>query len=259
MWGYLTASPSCQTSLFASFLYGHMQCSTRVGARSGLGPIWAHMGPYVFLKSDTFRVQTAPFDKIRTEFRRSRRRLYIPDLLKAKKMRRQIIIFYGGSVFFKSDTFRVQTAPFDKITIDFCRSRRRLHDSDFILTKNSNIWSKIPKIPQQFWKIPKNQWISMDFHGFPLWSHCGATVELSPCLKLQSVFWFETMKPVWSMPPMLWCSSASAANLTWMYFDQNYLSINSIELWKSIDFLIFFWIFEVFSGFLVKYQGFSSK
>ena len=45
----------------------------------------------------------------------------------------------GPYVFFKSDTFRVQTAPFDKITIDFCRSRRRLHDSDLILTKNPNI------------------------------------------------------------------------------------------------------------------------
>ena len=65
----------------------------RVGARSGLGPIWAHMGPYVFLKKVTFRVQTAPFDKITIEFWRSRRRLYIPDLLKAKKLRRQIIIF----------------------------------------------------------------------------------------------------------------------------------------------------------------------
>ena len=60
-----------------------------------MGPVrvGAHMGPYVFFKSDTFRVQTAPFDKITIEFWRSRRRLYIPDLLKAKKMRRQIIIF----------------------------------------------------------------------------------------------------------------------------------------------------------------------
>ena len=72
----------------------HLQASAvRVGARSGLGPIWAHMGPYVFLKKVTFRVQTAPFDKITIEFWRSRRRLYIPDLLKAKKLRRQIIIF----------------------------------------------------------------------------------------------------------------------------------------------------------------------
>ena len=55
-----------------------------------VGPIWAHM---LFFKSDTFRVQTAPFDKIRIEFRRSRRRLLIPDLLKAKKQRREIIIF----------------------------------------------------------------------------------------------------------------------------------------------------------------------
>ena len=61
----------------------------------GWGPVrvGAHMGPYVFLKKVTFRVQTAPFDKITTDFWRSRRRLLIPDLLKAKKMRRQIIIF----------------------------------------------------------------------------------------------------------------------------------------------------------------------
>ena len=65
----------------------------------------------------------------------------------------------GGSVFFKSDTFRVQMAPFDKITTDFCRSRRRLHDSDLILTKNPNIWPKIPKIPQKSQKIPQNPWI----------------------------------------------------------------------------------------------------
>ena len=46
---------------------------------------------------------------------------------------------YGPLCFFKSDTFRVQTAPFDKITIDFCRSRRRLHDSDLPGAKNLNI------------------------------------------------------------------------------------------------------------------------
>ena len=74
------------------------------GARSRLGPIWAHMGPYVFLKKVTFRVQTAPFDKITTEFWRSRRRLYIPDLLKAKNLRRQIIIFKG--VVFSSKVLR---------------------------------------------------------------------------------------------------------------------------------------------------------
>ena len=82
----------------------------RVGARSGLGPIWALMGPYMgpcgplwvrsghvrfptLVEFRMFRVQTAPFDKITTDFWRSRRRLYIPDLLKAKKLRRQIIIF----------------------------------------------------------------------------------------------------------------------------------------------------------------------
>ena len=58
----------------------------RVGARSGLGPLWAHKGPYgPNFENVTFRVQTAPFDKITTDFWRSRRRLYIPDLLKAKK------------------------------------------------------------------------------------------------------------------------------------------------------------------------------
>ena len=42
------------------------------------------MGPYVFLKKVTFRVQTAPFDKIRIEFWRSRRRLDVADLILAK-------------------------------------------------------------------------------------------------------------------------------------------------------------------------------
>ena len=95
-----------------------------------------------FVKNVTFRVQTAPCDKITTDFWRSRRRLYIPDLLKAKKSGVRSTFFQGVSVFIKSVTFRVQTAPFDKITIDFCRSRRRLHDSDFILTKNLNIFDK---------------------------------------------------------------------------------------------------------------------
>ena len=40
---------------------------------------------WAFVKNVTFRVQTAPFDKITIDFWRSRRRLYIPDLLKAKK------------------------------------------------------------------------------------------------------------------------------------------------------------------------------
>ena len=44
--------------------------------------------------------------------------------------------------FFKSVTFRVQTAPFDKITIDFCRSRRRLHDSDLPGAKKHKIGLK---------------------------------------------------------------------------------------------------------------------
>ena len=58
----------------------------RVGARSGLGPLWAHKGPYgPNFENVTFRVQTAPFDKITMDFWRSRKRLYIPDHLKAKK------------------------------------------------------------------------------------------------------------------------------------------------------------------------------
>ena len=81
----------------------------RVGAWSGLGPIWAHMGPYVFLKKVTFRVQTAPFGKIRMDFWRSRKRLYIPDLLKAKKSSVKST-FSRGQCFIKSVMFRVQTA-----------------------------------------------------------------------------------------------------------------------------------------------------
>ena len=81
--------------------YGTQHFSQALRPGPGLGPspgwgpvrVGAHMGPYVFLKKVTFRVQTAPFDKITIEFWRSRRRLYIPDLLKAKKLRRQIIIF----------------------------------------------------------------------------------------------------------------------------------------------------------------------
>ena len=61
----------------------------------------------------------------------------------------------------KSVTFRVQTAPFDKITIDFCRSRRRLHDSDLPGPKNPNILPKIPKILK---KIKKNNKKNMDFN-----------------------------------------------------------------------------------------------
>ena len=96
-----------------------------------------------FVKNVTFRVQTAPFDKITTDFWRSRRRLYIPDLLKAKKSGVRSTFFQGVSVFIKSVTFRVQTAPFDKITIDFCRSRRRLHDSDLPGAKKHKIGPKL--------------------------------------------------------------------------------------------------------------------
>mgnify|MGYP003323632222 CR=1 FL=1 len=37
----------------------------------------------------------------------------------------------------KSVTFRVQTAPFDKRTIDFWRSRKHLHVSDLLKAKKS--------------------------------------------------------------------------------------------------------------------------
>ena len=68
----------------------------RVGARSGLGPLWAHKGPYgPNFENVTFRVQTAPFDKITTDFWRSRRRLYIPDLLKAKNSNVRLSFFKG--------------------------------------------------------------------------------------------------------------------------------------------------------------------
>ena len=136
----------------------------RVGAQSGLGPGpgWGPYGPIwalmFFVKNVTFRVQTAPFDKITIDFWRSRRRLYIPDLLKAKNSNVRLS-FFKGSVFIKSVMFRVQTAPFDKITIDFCRSRRCLHDSDLPGAQNPNIFSKNPENNP---KIQKNTKKSMD-------------------------------------------------------------------------------------------------
>ena len=87
----------------------------RVGTRSGLGPIWALM------------------------------------------------------FFVKNFTFRVQTAPFDKITIDFCRSRRRLHDSDLPGAKKHKIEPTIPKIPQKSRKILQNQWIPRVPRWRPMW------------------------------------------------------------------------------------------
>ena len=70
-------------------------------AQSGLGPIWALM---FFVKNVTFRVQTAPFDKITIDFWRSRRRLYIPDLLKAKNSNVRLSFFKG--VVFSSKVLR---------------------------------------------------------------------------------------------------------------------------------------------------------
>ena len=40
------------------------------------------------------------------------------------------------NLFVKNVTFRLQTAPFDKTTIAFWRSRKRLHDSDLPKAKN---------------------------------------------------------------------------------------------------------------------------
>ena len=93
----------------------------------------------------------------------------VPDLLKAKNSNVRLSFFKGGSVFIKSVTFRVQTAPFDKITIDFCRSRRCLHDSDLPGAKKTQNWQNIQKISL---KISKNPQKSMDFHGDcvePMW------------------------------------------------------------------------------------------
>ena len=77
--------------------------------------------------------------------------------------------FGGGHLFIKNVTLRIQTAPLDKMTIDFCRSQRRLHDSDFILTKNLNIWPKIQKIPQKSRKISENPWIPRIPRWRPRW------------------------------------------------------------------------------------------
>ena len=95
-----------------------------------------------FVKNVTFRAQTAPFDKITIDFWRSRRRLYIPDLLKAKKNQASDQHFLGGSAFIKNVTFRVQTALFHGITTDFWRSRKRLHDSDLLKAKTPQIRPK---------------------------------------------------------------------------------------------------------------------
>ena len=65
------------------------------------GPIWALM---FFVKDVKLRVQTAPFDKITTDFWRSRRRLYIPDLLKAKNSNVRLSFFKG--VVFSSKVLR---------------------------------------------------------------------------------------------------------------------------------------------------------
>ena len=47
-------------------------------------------------------------------------------------------------------------APFDKITIDFCRSRRRLHDSDLPGAKKHKIDQKSRKYKKHPEKLLKN-------------------------------------------------------------------------------------------------------
>ena len=87
------APVKCSNGCISNSLYMVVEshCLVRsAGARSGLGPIWALM---FFVKNVTFRVQTAPFDKITIDFWRSRRRLYIPDLLKAKKPNARFTFF----------------------------------------------------------------------------------------------------------------------------------------------------------------------
>ena len=102
-----------QDFVFYTHLYQQSSFSMQIQARentSGLGPgpgrgpygpIWALM---FFVKNVTFRVQTAPFDKITTDFWRSRRRLYIPDLLKAKNSNVRLSFFKG--VVFSSKVLR---------------------------------------------------------------------------------------------------------------------------------------------------------
>ena len=53
------------------------------------GPIWALM---LVLKSEAFRVQTAPFDKIRTDLWRSPEASTHPRPAQSQKLERQIII-----------------------------------------------------------------------------------------------------------------------------------------------------------------------
>ena len=117
----------------------------------------------------------------------------------SQKIKRQINNSLGGIVFIKSVMFRVQTAPFDKITIDFCRSRRRLHDSDLILTKNPNIWPKIPKIPQKSPKIPKNLWIPRIPRWRPMWRPIFSSLFGLSCAVLLIYWprWSWQERPLW--------------------------------------------------------------
>ena len=86
---------------FLSHIFNMNRNALHSSIWSGLGPIWALM---FFVKNVTFRVQTAPFDKITIDFWRSRRRLYIPDLLKAKNSNARLSFFKG--VVFSSKVLR---------------------------------------------------------------------------------------------------------------------------------------------------------
>ena len=87
-----------------------------------------------------------------------------------------------------------------------------------VLTKNLNIWQKNSENTLKTFKNTKK---SMDFHGFPLRSHCGATVDPLDLIR-PAAFRFDP-----------WLHNGNP--------------------WKSIDFFVFFCIFEVFSGFEIKY------
>ena len=107
-----------QSVFFLNFSRSSRTRAGPIQAHAGpYGPIWAHMGSYgpiwslmLVFKSVTFRVQPAPFDKIRIEFWGSRKRLHTSDLLKAKNSKVRSAFLLGGSASIKNATLRVQTA-----------------------------------------------------------------------------------------------------------------------------------------------------
>ena len=142
------------------------------------GPYGSHMGPYVFVQKCYVSGSDGSVCQNNDWFLEISEASIHPRPAQSQKLERQIIIFLRGSAFITSVTFRVQTAPFDKITIDFCRSRRRLHDSDLPGAKNPNIWPKIPKIQKKSRKILKNQWIPRVPRWRPMWRPINYSREL---------------------------------------------------------------------------------